>query len=628
MESLRFLLSASNATLSSESYSYLGLGRVVEKTTPVATLSYIQATGDTAANTDAGDKYTGLDRFGRVIDQVWRNSSGSVIDRYQYGYDRSGNRMSKNNLVDSALSELYGYDNLNQLTSFSRGVLSDANSDGIFDTVSSPSRTQAWNLDAMGNWSTLTTNSTSQSRTHNAQNQVTGVGSASLTFDANGSMSADEAGRTFIYDAWNRLAAVRNTANSPIVGYSYDALGRRIIEDRPNANTVDQLYYSTSWQVLEERRDGTSTGDVRRQYFWGIDYVDALTARVDYASGAVSATYHAQYDANWNITAIADATSGVLERYIYDPYGTATVLYANWTVRGGSPYGWNYLHQGGRFDVDSNLHNFRHRDYSATLGRWTQTDPIGFEAGDVNFYRYVGNSPGNGVDPLGLRDFGMTPRHDRPTDKPQPPVPNGPVPNGGFGESIRDSWISIGDGILKTGISAGEELGLDFSEYLIPPDWDTIYRKGPLGQTNTPETPDWVYYGTRGAIGASCLSTGLAVGIGTFGTFVGGEGAIGLVRLHGKFRITFIYGAGEKSSLLKRSDLIWRHIGNGEPGNMIREAVMPRTVGKAWKLRGIPLRNWEYPVQIPWDPKFQNCLKGALKSLGSGVFKPSGPFIP
>jgi hypothetical protein len=74
-----------------------------------------------------------------------------------------------------------------------------------------------------------------------------------------------------------------------------------------------------AWQVLEERRDGTSSGDVRRQYFWSVDYVDALTARVDYASGAVSATYYAQYDANWNVTAIADASTGVLERYIFDP---------------------------------------------------------------------------------------------------------------------------------------------------------------------------------------------------------------------------------------------------------------------------------------------------------------------
>ena len=402
------MLSTGNATLSSESYSYLGLGQVVVKSTPVATLSYIQATGDTAANTDAGDKYTGLDRFGRVIDQVWRSvaGSGTIMDRYQYGYDRAGNRLFKNNLLDTALSELYSYGNLNQLTSFSRGVLSDANSDGLFDTVASSSRTQAWNLDALGNWANLTTNSTSQSRTHNAQNQVTGVGSTSLSYDANGSMTADESSRVFVYDAWNRLAAVRNTANSPIVGYSYDALGRRIIEDRPNANTVDHLYYSTGWQVLEERGGGIADSNIRRQYFWSVDYVDALTARVDYASGAVSATYYAQYDANWNVTAIADASYGLLERYIYDPYGAATVLYSNWTVRGGSPYGWNYLHQGGRLDVDSNLYHFRHRDYSATLGRWTQTDPIGFEAGDKNFYQYVGNSPGNLVDPSGL--FGIS----------------------------------------------------------------------------------------------------------------------------------------------------------------------------------------------------------------------------
>ncbi len=375
-----------------------------KKTTPVATLSYIQQSGDTAAKTDAGDKYTGLDRFGRVIDQVWRNSSsGALLDRYQYGYDQSSNRLFKNNLVDSALSEPYGYDNLNPLTSFSRGVLSDANSDGLFDTVASSSRTQVWNLDALGNWANLTTNSTGQSRTHNAQNQVTGVGSTSLSYDANGSMTADESGRVFVYDAWNRLAAVRNSSNSPIVTYSIDALGRRITEDRPNANTVDHLYYSTGWQVLEERRGGAADSNIRRQYFWSIDYVDALTTRLDYASGAVSATYHAQYDANWNITAIADATSGVLERYIYDPYGAATVLYANGTVRGGSPYGWDYLHQGGRFDVDSNLYHFRHRDYSATLGRWTQTDPIGFDAGDFNLYRYVGNSPVDTLDPSGWK---------------------------------------------------------------------------------------------------------------------------------------------------------------------------------------------------------------------------------
>ncbi len=40
--------------------------------------------------------------------------------------------------------------------------------------------------------------------------------------------------------------------------------------------------------------------------------------------------------------------------------------------------------------------------YSPTLGRFFSTDPIGFAAGDVNLYRYVGNDPLNRTDPSGL----------------------------------------------------------------------------------------------------------------------------------------------------------------------------------------------------------------------------------
>jgi hypothetical protein len=44
----------------------------------------------------------------------------------------------------------------------------------------------------------------------------------------------------------------------------------------------------------------------------------------------------------------------------------------------------------------------RNRDYSASLGRFVQRDPIGFAAGDNNLYRFVGNGPTTKVDPLGL----------------------------------------------------------------------------------------------------------------------------------------------------------------------------------------------------------------------------------
>jgi len=47
-------------------------------------------------------------------------------------------------------------------------------------------------------------------------------------------------------------------------------------------------------------------------------------------------------------------------------------------------------------------YDYRNRVYSTTLGRFLQTDPIRFEAGDGNLYRYVGNGPSNEVDPEGL----------------------------------------------------------------------------------------------------------------------------------------------------------------------------------------------------------------------------------
>jgi hypothetical protein len=103
-----------------ESDSYLGLSTVVQRLLnsypgPGLTLSYNIPGG----NTDGGDQYTGLDRFGRVVEQRWVNTgTGATTDDFLYTYDRDGNRLTRSNGVNSNFSEQYGYDNLNQLTSF------------------------------------------------------------------------------------------------------------------------------------------------------------------------------------------------------------------------------------------------------------------------------------------------------------------------------------------------------------------------------------------------------------------------------------------------------------------------------------------------------------------------------
>ena len=56
----------------------------------------------------------------------------------------------------------------------------------------------------------------------------------------------------------------------------------------------------------------------------------------------------------------------------------------------------------GRFqDPESGLIYYRARYYDPQTGRFTSEDPMGFLAGDANFYRYVFNDPVNLTDPSG-----------------------------------------------------------------------------------------------------------------------------------------------------------------------------------------------------------------------------------
>src|SRR5690606_27852821 len=51
-------------------------------------------------------------------------------------------------------------------------------------------------------------------------------------------------------------------------------------------------------------------------------------------------------------------------------------------------------------DPETGLTN--HRARWTQNGRWLSEDPIGFDGGDVNLRRYVGNSPTSATDPSGL----------------------------------------------------------------------------------------------------------------------------------------------------------------------------------------------------------------------------------
>jgi len=394
-------LSSGGNTL--EAFDYLGLGTVVRRahSQPGVDLTYIKQGAE--SDGDAGDKYTGLDRFDRIVDQRWiKTSDGSHTDRFKYGYDRDSNRFYRDSLLNDNFDELYhangasaGYDSLNQLIDVRRGALSDTNSDNIPDTVATASRSQGWAFDALGNWNTLTTDGSGVNRTHNKQNQVTAVGANNLTFDANGNLKSDELGTTYNYDAWNRLVSADPTGPTSIT-YSHDALNRRVIE---NPGTATDLYYSAAWQILEER----VAGNAKIQYIWSPVYIDAMILRDRDAdgNGSLEERLYAQQDANFNVTAIISTSGAVQERFALDAYGQVTFLNASWTTQSSSASDWVYLHQGGRFQAVGGTYSFRNRDYSIALGRWVQLDPLGLKV-DANPYRYALNSPHFNNDPFGL----------------------------------------------------------------------------------------------------------------------------------------------------------------------------------------------------------------------------------
>ncbi|MDW8244652.1 MAG: RHS repeat domain-containing protein [Thermogemmata sp.] len=90
---------------------------------------------------------------------------------------------------------------------------------------------------------------------------------------------SDKAGKQFVYDAWDRLVAVKDAGGDTLKNYAYDGLHWRVSET--SGSTTTSYYYSSSWQVLEERVGGQA----RVQYVWSPVYIDALVLRDRDANG-------------------------------------------------------------------------------------------------------------------------------------------------------------------------------------------------------------------------------------------------------------------------------------------------------------------------------------------------------
>jgi len=111
------------------------------------------------------------------------------------------------------------------------------------------------------------------------------------------------------------------------------------------------------------------------------------------------------YHQDWlgNVVMLTNAAGAKVQTYTYDVWGKGSGFDSAGAAITPGSFASRFLFTGREYDPETALYHYRARAYSPTLGRFLQTDPIDFDAGDVNLFRYVGNNPMNWVDPLGLR---------------------------------------------------------------------------------------------------------------------------------------------------------------------------------------------------------------------------------
>jgi RHS repeat-associated protein len=199
----------------------------------------------------------------------------------------------------------------------------------------------------------------------------------------------------YSWDYRNRLTQVvgKNGSGSVIKSaqYSYDGLNRRIVRevDADGAGSgmpqVERLVYDGQQIALTFDGGGNQT----HRYLYGME-TDQILAD-ESAGGSVL------WPLTDNLGTVRDLvdSNGVIQNRIgYDSFGKVR-------SQTNSSVGFRLGFTGRELDSETGNYYYNSRYYDPQVGRFISEDTIGFGGGDVNLYRYVGNSPTNYTDPSG-----------------------------------------------------------------------------------------------------------------------------------------------------------------------------------------------------------------------------------